>query len=151
MFAYRSPRSWQCPAASRTSTRKVLELNHLDRSSCGRRGYDSRRHSKCRPRARLDMRFSVEVFVIESAILRFRFGRRVRALLKKTGLMPADLAARCKLPEKRVIRILNGTYVRLTIGDMDVIAKVLETPLYTLLAPSALLDSESGHVDRSEG
>ena len=73
--------------------------------------------------------------MVEGDVLRARFGTRVRALLARTGLTSDDLAALSNLPLPRVEKILEGSYVGITIMDMDVIAHVLQTSLYSLLVP----------------
>ena len=75
------------------------------------------------------------VGVRKSAVLRSRFGERAAALLAETELSIADLAARCAFPVRRVENILRGSYIRLTLWDMSVIAGVLGTPLFNLLVP----------------
>lgn len=71
-----------------------------------------------------------------SGILRARFGERVKTLLRDAGLTSADLAARSNLPVSRIERILRGGLIPLTLRDMSIIAGVLGTPLWSLLAPS---------------
>lgn len=71
-----------------------------------------------------------------SGILRARFGERVKTLLRDAGLTSADLAARSDLPVSRIERILHGRLIPLTLRDMSIIAGVLGTPLWGLLAPS---------------
>jgi len=46
----------------------------------------------------------------KEAVLRCRFASRVREKLEHTGLAPADLAMLCRLPRRRVERILEGSY-----------------------------------------
>lgn len=75
------------------------------------------------------------VGVAKSSVLRSRFADRVRALLGEAGLSSKELAARCKLPLKRIDSILEGRLIRITMRDMTVIAGVLGTPLYCLLVP----------------
>ena len=74
-----------------------------------------------------------------SSVLRSRFGHRVRASLVETGLSVGDLAERAELPAGRVRRILGGTLVRLTLRDMSIIAGVVGTPLFNLLAPAGAI------------
>ena len=71
----------------------------------------------------------------ESGVLRSRFAARVRALLGEAGLSGEELAARSELPAKRIEKILAGRLLRITLTDMAMIAGVLGTPLYDLLAP----------------
>lgn len=74
------------------------------------------------------------------AVLRFRFGGRARILLERSARSTNDLATLSKLPAARVAKILDGSYARITIKEMDLIARALETPLYRLLAPMEASD-----------
>lgn len=89
--------------------------------------------------------------MIEGAVLRSRFGSRVRILLARTGRTSADLAALSKLRVGRVEKILDGKYARLTVMDMDIIAGALATPLYSLLVPqeTSVADTVLGNDDDS--
>lgn len=73
--------------------------------------------------------------MVEALILRLRFGRRVKDLLQQKGLDAGHLADLSELPIARIDRILKGNYARMTMKDMEIIARVLETALYSLLAP----------------
>lgn len=72
----------------------------------------------------------------KSAILRSRFGDRATMLASKQGLTSGHLAARTSLPVARIESILRGTLVPITLDDMTVIADVLGTTLFRLLAPA---------------
>lgn len=72
----------------------------------------------------------------KSAILRSRFGDRATMLLNERGLTAGDLAARTTLPVARIESILRGSLVPITLDDMTVIADVLGTSLFGLLAPA---------------
>lgn len=74
-------------------------------------------------------------YVSKELNLRSHFGNRVGEKLREVGLSPADLANLSKLPTKRLERIIEGSYKRLTMRDMDIIAQTLGTPLHELLAP----------------
>lgn len=41
------------------------------------------------------------------------------------------------LPMNRIEAILNGTYARLTLRDMEIIASICEESLYALLTPGS--------------
>ena len=69
-------------------------------------------------------------------VLRSRCGPRVRELLGQHGLSVGDLAQRTSLPADRISDLLRGDLVDLTLRDMTIIADVLRTPLFGLLAPS---------------
>ncbi len=75
------------------------------------------------------------VGVRKGVVLRSRFGVRVGALLGERGLTTGELATRAALPVGRVERILRGSFSRLTLREMSIIAGVLGAPLYSLLAP----------------
>lgn len=71
----------------------------------------------------------------DAVSLRVRFASRLKPLLSQKSLDSAGLAERSQVPLKRIEEILDGTYVSLTLNDMDRIAAALETPLYKLLSP----------------
>ena len=77
----------------------------------------------------------------EAAILRSRFGSRVKARLESKGLEAGDLAALSKRPIRRIEKILDGNHAGLTIREMEVVASVLDTSLYDLLAPDPAFTS----------
>lgn len=79
------------------------------------------------------------VNVTEGTALRFVFACRVQGLFTHTGLTSEDLSNMSNLPHSRIEKILEGSFVRLTLLDMDVIARALGMPLYNLLAPAELL------------
>lgn len=84
-----------------------------------------------------------EVRVVKGAVLRSRFGNRVRTLLGRSRRSADDLAELTTLPAGRIAKILDGNYVRLTIRDMELIASALGAPLHILLAPAELADDAS--------
>lgn len=71
----------------------------------------------------------------DGVALRQRFGERARRMLTELELTPNDLAIRSELPANRVEHILHGRWLRITLRDMALIASVLGTPLFSLMAP----------------
>lgn len=72
----------------------------------------------------------------KGVVLRSRFGDRVKVLLTETGISTEELAERSAIPAKRIQNMLNGSFIRITLRDMSIIAAALNTPLYNLLAPT---------------
>ena len=88
--------------------------------------------------------------MVEGDVLRYRFGIRDKGLLAKRNLTLGDLVRLSQLPRGRLERILAGTYGRLTLSDMESIARVLGTSLYDLLAPTEDPKLGSGTEDKGK-
>jgi predicted transcriptional regulator len=73
--------------------------------------------------------------VAKGVVLRSRSGDRVKVLLNETGISTEELAERSAIPAKRIQNMLNGSFIRITLRDMSIIAAP-STPLYNLLAPT---------------
>lgn len=72
----------------------------------------------------------------KGVILRRRFGLRVNEAMIRAGLTPDALATFSGLTRRRVQKILEGTYGRLTMRDMVIIARAVDIPLHVLLSPA---------------
>jgi transcriptional regulator with XRE-family HTH domain len=81
--------------------------------------------------------------VVNSVVLRGRFGERVKTIIDAAGLSTIDLADRSELPVERIENILTGRFFDITLRDMTIIAHVLGSPLYNLLAPLDMMCIEA--------